>query len=58
MDSLITRSFDFPQLPHPIGVAGIAGKPETPVFSCFGNYRETSILSLGNFSSVVGYFMP
>lgn len=47
MDSLITRSFDFPQLPHPIGVAGIAGKPETPVFSCFGNRgKNLAVISI------------
>ncbi len=37
MDSLITGSCDFPQFPHPIGVVGIAGKPENPFFSRFGN---------------------
>lgn len=38
MVSLITYSIPFPLFPHPIGVAGIAGKTEP---SCFFPFRES-----------------
>ena len=49
MDNLINRFINFPQFPHPIGVAGIAGKTEPSCFIPFRESRESSKVFFGNY---------
>ena len=48
MVTLINRFINFPQFPHPIGVAGIAGKTEPSCFIPFRELRESLEIFVGN----------